>query len=266
MALLEVEPPVAVVLVLEPAIVVAVGELVTAEAEPAVEPGVQAGRVVVPKAVTNAHRAVVVARAAGALQVVARMAAAVVASGVTAVVVAAVAAVPLQVRVGMALGARLGLAVIRVRMLGWSGASAAIVVSAVTVRAVARARNAVSVSTGAIVVSAVTVRAVARAKIAVSVSTGATAAIVAPVGLDGSSVRSRVRSQLLSSVQRRFGPSARLASQVCSASRPRRRNGNAKSGSTKVRCERKPRMLPAVPERAAMPRAADASRRSLPLR
>jgi hypothetical protein len=112
MALVEVALPVAVVLVREPAMVVA---------EPVVESGVQAGRVVVQRAATNAHPAEVAARVAGALQAVARMAAAVVASGVTAGVVVAgvvvVVAVPQQVRAGMALGAQLGLAVTRVRML-----------------------------------------------------------------------------------------------------------------------------------------------------
>jgi hypothetical protein len=93
MALVEVALPVAVVLVREPAIVVA---------EPVVEPGVQAGRVVVQRVATNVHRAVAVARAAGALPAVARM---------------AVAVVLQQVRAGMALGAQLGLDATRVRML-----------------------------------------------------------------------------------------------------------------------------------------------------
>jgi hypothetical protein len=102
MALVEVEPLVAEALALEPAIVVAEGELVIAEAAPVAAPGVQAGRVVVQRVATNVHRAVAVARAAGALPAVARM---------------AVAVVLQQVRAGMALGARLGLDATRVRML-----------------------------------------------------------------------------------------------------------------------------------------------------
>jgi hypothetical protein len=160
---------------------------------------------------------------------------------VIAVIVRAVARVRIAVSVSTAVTVR-------------TVARARTVVSVATVRVEVRARIAASVSTAATVAIAVIVRAVARARSAV---------IVAIVGRDGSNVRSRVRSQLLSSVQRKYVRSDRHASPVCSASRLRRRNGNVKSGSTKARCVRKPRMLPAVPERAARLPVVVVSRRSL---